>query len=110
MGQHIVVAHIAEETSKPYMGINGIIWMKNGSDKRKVAAKEELARLLQSSENLYADETLVAGTTIHEIDEELFKKFILAKIRKTIDGLGQSTAEILANLGMLKDGQLSLGG
>lgn len=108
--QNLIVAHISEGTSKPHMDNNGIIWVKNGSDKRKVVAKEEIARLLQSSGNLFADETTVTGTTVNDIDEEYFQKFILAKTKKTIDELGQSTSTILSNLGMLKDGKISLGG
>ncbi len=108
--QHLVVAHISEGTSKPHMDNNGIIWVKNGSDKRKVIAKEEIARLLQSSGNLFADETIVNGTTVNDIDEDFFQKFILAKTKKSIEELGQSTSTVLSNLGMLKDGKISLGG
>lgn len=107
---HLIVAHISEGTSKPHMDNNGIIWVKNGSDKRKVIAKEEIARLLQSSGNLFADETIVNGTTINDIDEDFFQNFILAKTKKSIEELGQSTSTVLSNLGMLKDGKISLGG
>jgi len=108
--QNVVVAHIAEGTSKPHMDKNGIIWVKNGSDKRKVIAKEEIARLLQSSGNLFADETLVNGTTVNDIDEDFFQEFIVSKTKKTIEELGQSTSAVLTNLGMIKEGKLSLGG
>ena len=47
--QNLIVAHIPEGASKPHMDNNGTIWVKNGSDKRKVIAKEEIARLLQSA-------------------------------------------------------------
>ena len=108
--QNVIVAHIAEGTSKPHMDNNGIIWVKNGSDKRKVIAKEEIARLLQSSGNLFADETLVNGTTVNDIDEDFFKEFVVSKTKKTIEELGQSTSSVLSNLGMIKEGKLSLGG
>jgi len=108
--QNVVVANIAEGTSKPHMDNNGIIWVKNGSDKRKVIAKEEIARLLQSSGNLFADETLVNGTTVNDINEDFFQEFIFAKTKKTIEELGQSTSAVLSNLGMIKEGKLSLGG
>ena len=107
--QNIVIAHISEGISKPYMDNNGIIWMKNGSNKRKVITKEEMARLLQSSGNLFADESMVTGTTINDIDEAYFQKFILAKTRKSVEELGQSVATLLSNLGMLKYGKISLG-
>lgn len=109
-GRNIIVAHISEGTSKPHMDNNGIIWVKNGSDKRKVISKEEIARLLQSSGNLFADETLVTGTTLHDIDEGLFQNFIVAKTGKSSAELKQSTASLLSSLGMLKEGKLSLGG
>lgn len=108
--QNVIVAHISEGSSKPHMDNNGIIWVKNGSDKRKVIAKEEIARLLQSSGNLFADETFVNGTTVNDIDEDFFKEFIVSKTKKTIEELGQSTSSVLSNLGMIKQGKLSLGG
>lgn len=108
--QNVIVAHIAEGNSKPHMDNNGIIWVKNGSDKRKVITKEEIARLLQSSGNLFADETLVNGTTVNDIDEDFFQEFIVSKTKKTIEELGQSTSAVLSNLGMIKEGKLSLGG
>jgi len=109
-GNNLVVAHIAEGASKPHMDNNGVIWVKNGSDKRKVIAKEEIARLLQSSGNLYADETIVNGTTVNDIDEVIFRKFILNKHEKSIDELGLPISELLSNMGMLKSGNLTLGG
>lgn len=107
---NIVVAHISEGISKPHTDNKGIIWVKNGSDKRKVVAREEMARLLQSSGNLFADETLVNGTTINDIDDEFFKEFIGKKHGKSVDELGQSVSKLLSNMGMLREGSLSLGG
>lgn len=107
---NIVIAKIFEGQSKPHTDNKGIIWLKNGSDKRKVVAREEMARLLQDSGNLFADETLVNGTTVNDIDEELFQEFILKKTKKTIEEIGQSTSTVLSNLGMIKEGKLSLGG
>ncbi|TVQ42160.1 MAG: ATP-dependent DNA helicase RecG [Saprospirales bacterium] len=106
---NVVVATILEGISKPHTDNKGIIWLKNGSDKRKVVAREEMARLLQNSGNLFADETIVNGTTLNDIDEDFFKDFIIAKTKKTIEELGQSTSAVLTNLGMIKDGNLSLG-
>mgnify|MGYP003561787508 CR=1 FL=1 len=69
------------------MDNNGIIWVKNGSDKKKVIAKEEIARLLQSSGNLFADETLVNGTTVNDIDEDFFKEFVVSKTKENYRGI-----------------------
>ncbi|MCW2118044.1 RNA-binding domain-containing protein [Flavobacterium sp. 7A] len=107
---NIVIAKIFEGQSKPHTDNKGVIWLKNGSDKRKVVAREEMARLLQDSGNLFADETIVNGTTVNDINEELFKEFIFEKTKKTIEEIGQSTSKVLSNLGMIKEGKISLGG
>jgi predicted HTH transcriptional regulator len=108
--EKVIVIQVPEGISKPHTDNKGIIWVKNGSDKRTVVAREEMARLLQSSGNLFADETIVNGTTVNDVDEELFKEFIFAKTKKTIEEIGQSTSAVLSNLGMIKEGKISLGG
>ncbi|MGB3342505.1 MAG: RNA-binding domain-containing protein [Aequorivita sp.] len=108
--QKLVVASVPEGSSKPHTDNKGIIWVKNGSDKRKVTSREEMARLLQSSGNLYADETVVNGTTINDIDEAFFGQFIISKTKKSLEEIGQPTATLLSNLGMLKNGTLTLAG
>lgn len=108
--QNLIVAHIPEGVSKPHMDNNGTIWVKNGADKRKVIAKEEIARLLQSAGNLFADEVAVNASGADDIDEALFRKFIRAKTSRPMESYGQSLSSILASLKMLKDGNLSLSG
>ncbi len=108
--KNVIVASMAEGLSKPHTDNKGIIWLKNGSDKRKVVAREEMARLLQNSGNLFADETLVNGTTINDIDEKLFRDFIQKKHKKSISELGLPVSELLSNMGMLKNYNLTLGG
>jgi len=108
--KNLVVAHISEGNSKPHMDNKGITWVKNGSDKRKVIVKEEIARLLQSSGNLFADETIVTGTTVNDIDEGYFKDFIAIKTKKSFEELNQSVSDVLTNMGMLKENNLTLGG
>jgi len=69
-----------------------------------------MARLLQSSGNMFADETLVNGTTINDIDLGFFKKFIEKKHGKSIENIGLSIPKLLSNNGMLKGDTLTLGG
>jgi len=107
---HILVATISEGLSKPHMDNKGMIWVKNGSDKRKVVAKEEIARLLQSSGNLFADETIVPSATSNDIDKDFFETFIKSKTGKDIEELNLPLLQILENMGFSKDGSLTLGG
>lgn len=39
-GKRVLVAHVMEGTNKPYKTLNGNIWVKQGSDKRKVVSNE----------------------------------------------------------------------
>ena len=107
---NVVIATIPEGVSKPFMDNKGIIWTKNGSDKRKVVAKEEIARLLQSSGNLYADEIPVNGTTVNDIDEKSFLDFFIKNGGETPDELGLTFTKALENTDTIKDEKLTLGG
>src|SRR5680860_41449 len=60
----ILVVSIRESLSKPVMDNKGIIWIKNGADKRKVTSPDELRRLFQSTKSMYADEMVIEGTSM----------------------------------------------
>lgn len=108
--QTIIVVHIQEGNDKPYRDNKGIIWVKNGSDKRKVVSNDELMRMLQSSGNIAADEEPVANTTNNDIDIDFFKEFVQKKTGKSFDGVGQSLPQILNNMGFAKNDKLTLAG
>lgn len=59
----LLIAHIAEGDNKPYKDLNGIIWTKQGADKRKVMENSEIMRLFQCSGILYADEQPIPFTS-----------------------------------------------
>lgn len=108
--QKLIVVNIKEGRDKPYKDNKGIIHIKNGSDKRKVVSNEELARLLQSSNNILADETPLNNTTIKDIDEEYFKKFLKKKTRKTLKSLKLSLQQVLSNMSFASGENLTLAG
>ncbi|HEY9165696.1 MAG TPA: RNA-binding domain-containing protein [Candidatus Kryptonia bacterium] len=109
-GNNLVVVQINEGRDKPYRDNKGIIWIKNGSDKRKVVSNDELLRLLQSSGNIAADEQAVENTTLNDIDTDFFKKFVERKTGKKLDELGQPLPKILSNMGFASGDQLTLAG
>lgn len=67
-GNNLIVVGINEGFSKPYKDRLDSIYIKNGSDKRRVSSNEEIARLLQSSKAMFADEIPIEGTSIADID------------------------------------------
>lgn len=108
--QNVVVVYISPGMSKPYKDRNGVVWIKNGSDKRRVTSNEELARLLQTSRLLFADEMLVQGTSLADINLEHFGDFVKAKYHKTLAELNMDLGVLLRNLNLAKDGVLTLAG
>ncbi len=108
--QTLIVVRIKEGSDKPYRDNKGVIWVKNGSDKRKVLSNDELLRMLQSSGNLAADEEPVTNSTYNDINIDFLKSFIEKKTGKSFDALDLSLPQILNNMGFAEDGKLTLAG
>jgi ATP-dependent DNA helicase RecG len=103
----ILVVGIDEGTNKPYKDNNGTIWIKQGSDKRRVTDNNEIMRLFQQSGSLSYDEMIVQGTTLDDINENKVREY-LDKIK---DSKEVELNEILyMNLNILRDNSLTLGG
>ena len=66
----VVVIEIAEGTDKPYFDKNGVVWVKNGPDKRRVTDNNEMARLMAEGGNLSADEMPVKSAKIYDLDQK----------------------------------------
>jgi ATP-dependent DNA helicase RecG len=71
----VVVVEIPDGPSKPYCDSKGVYWVKNGPDKRRVQSPEELARLFQLGEKLYAESQPVAASTLEDFDRNQFTRF-----------------------------------
>ena len=74
-GRVVIVLNIPQGVDKPYFDRNGIIWLKNGANKRRVNAKEELRRLFQSADQFHADE-LPTKAGIEKLDKLRFRDFL----------------------------------
>lgn len=78
----VMVVTVAEGISKPYMDKNLHVYVKSGADKRKVTAREELQRMFQQAALVHADQTLVQGSSITDIDEEFLMIFLKENLAK----------------------------
>ena len=74
-GNLVIVLTVPKGLDKPYFDKNGVIWLKAGSDKRRVNSKEELRRLFQSSSQFHADE-LPTKAGIDKLDRLRFRDFL----------------------------------
>lgn len=75
-GGSVVVATIKEGNNKPYHDNKGIVWIKNGADKRKVFDNAELAEMMSECGSFAPDEAVVKDATLDDLDEDTLKIFL----------------------------------
>lgn len=106
----LIVATIPEAISKPVLDNKGVIWLKNGADKRKVTSQDEMRRLFQSSGNLFADEQPIIGTTINDVNADLIDELMQNKTGSSIEDLEIPLKKQLSNLKFMEGDTLTLAG
>ena len=113
-GQVVMVVTVPEGLSKPYSDNGGVFWVKSGSDKRRVTAREEIQRMLQSAELVYADEVPVEGTSPRDLDLAHFAEFFARQYGESLDQAlekgGLPLEQLLHNLGLARKTGLNLAG
>jgi len=105
----IVVISIEEGISKPYKDSNGTIYVKNGSDKRKVTSNDEIVRLL-GGRNLLADEIEIFETGIKDTDTHLFSEYFKKEFGQTYEEKGLTLEEALKAKKVMRNNHLTLAG
>ncbi len=108
--QIIIIVNVPEGNNKPYKDKNGIIWIKNGADKRRVTSNEELVRLLQSSRSIFADEQIVPNSTFADFNVDKFEQYVQKRYKKTIQELGTDIRQLANNINLYKGKELTLTG
>ena len=106
----ILIIEVAKGINKPYQDKNGVIWVKNGADKRRATSREEIQRLFQESGMVHADITPANGMTISNLDMPYFKAFFQKRYGKSLDEQQVSLEQLISNLNLGQDGNLNLTG
>ena len=105
----VLVATIENGISKPYKDKNGVIWLKQGGDKRRLTDNNEQIRLFQQSGQLYVDEMIVPDTSFDDVDKEKVIEYLTK-----IDGFERDKDDITSllcnNINILKNNRLTLAG
>lgn len=83
-GGSLVIAHIKEGLNKPYHDNRGIVWVKNGADKRKVFDNAELAEMMTDCGSFSPDEAGIRDATIKDLNESTIKTFLGNKFEKVL--------------------------
>ena len=106
----VMVVTIPDGISKPYMDNNAAIWVKSGSDKRKVTSREEIQRMFQSAGLLHGDEIPANGISVSDIDLSFFEEFFQKEYGETLDAQENSLKNIFENMNLAKSGNLNIAG
>lgn len=105
-----IVVTIPDGISKPYMDNTGAIWVKSGSDKRRVTAREELQRMFQAAQLVHGDDVPIPGTSVSDVDIDYFRRFFRSRYDQDMDAQEQSLVQILSNMRLVNDGLLTVSG
>ena len=103
----VIVVYVVEGISKPYMDKNGAVWVKNGADKRRATAREEIQRMYQSAALIHGD-GIPSGIAVADINDVLFGEFYEQLFGESVSEQDMPIAQILSNLNLAKDGRLYL--
>lgn len=108
-GGLVMVIHIQEGISKPYMDKNGVIWVKSGADKRKATSREEIQRMYQSAALIHGDE-IPSGIPVSDINEQRFTSFYEAEFEEPLADQDLPLTTVFNNLNLAKDDVLNIAG
>lgn len=106
----VIVVTVPDGLNKPYMDNSGIIWIKSGSDKRRVTAREEIQRMFQSAQLVHGDDVPVSGTSIADIDVAYFREFFRSRFEQELEEQALSLGKVLENMRLLNNERLTVTG
>ena len=104
----VLVLTLTEGVNKPYMDKNGVIWVKNGADKRRATSREEIQRLFQQAGLVHADATPVSGLSAGDVDIPYFEAFFEQQFGEPLAQHNLPLPQLLSNMNLMKQGQLNL--
>ena len=85
---YLIVATVKEGLNKPYHDNKGIVWVKNGADKRKVFDNAELAEMMTDCGSFAPDEAAVRDATINDLDATTIKQFLGNRFERVLEKKG----------------------
>ena len=85
---NLVVATVKEGLNKPYHDNKGIVWVKNGADKRKVFDNAELAEMMTDCGSFAPDEAAVRDATVNDLDATTIKQFLGNRFERVLEKKG----------------------
>lgn len=109
-GRVVIILTVPKGIDKPYFDKGGAIWLKSGSDKRRINSKEELRRLFQITHQFHADE-LPTKAGADKLDKLRFRDFLRDVYKLEYPDTPADLMRLLQNMNLATDcGTLNLAG
>ena len=104
----VIVLTIPKGYDKPHYDKKGVIWVKVGSDKRRINSKEDLKRFFRHSHQFHAD-MLSANVGLERLDKLLFRDFLERTHNFRFPDEPEEQIRLLRNMNLAtKEGMLNL--
>lgn len=107
--KQILLVTIPKGNDKPYCDNKMVYWTKSASNKRRVS-QEELKRMFQSSNKLYAKKSLLYQSSVRDLDMQLFSGFYEKKYKESLPENMDFIYSLLSNIQLIEEKQLTLAG
>lgn len=111
-GNRLMLVSVESGASKPYKTSSGIYYTKSGADK-KIMSDEELKRLFSEPKRLYADEEVLARTSINDLNQQLYYIYLEKHNQDIFEALQKgflNLEKLLENEMIMREGSLTLSG
>lgn len=106
----VLIVHVSEGVNKPYKDNRSAIWVKQGSDKRRVTENAEILRLFQKGGNLLADEMEVFDTSIDDINRKIFEEYFISEFKISFEEKGLTFEQALKAKKILRNERVTIAG
>jgi len=104
-GGQLIAVTVLEGINKPYKDNKGIVWVKNGANKRRIVDNAEIAEMMSDSGTFRQDEALIPGATIADLDMNVIKTYLTRRFEAsykskdlTYEQIQDATADELVSL------------
>lgn len=100
---YVLIAHINEGVNKPYKDLNGIMWVKQAADKRKLTENSEILSLFQDSQMYKPETAAVSGTSIKDFETTYINEFFQKVYGKDKEDFGKPLKSILTSISAMRE-------
>lgn len=104
----VVVVTVTDGLNKPYMDLQGRVWVKSGADKRHVTSREEIQRIFLNAGLIQADTLPIAESSVADLADKAFQAYYQKRFGHPCPQAEQD--HNLVSIGLMKDQHLTVAG